>query len=59
MEFTVTPPLTDAAMRHDPEPGSQNPEPEVTVPVSVTSVEVEPAFTEVGDVEAGVAGGGA
>jgi hypothetical protein len=58
-EFTVTPPLTDTAMRHVPEPGSQNPEPDVEVPVSTTDTEVAPALIEVGEVEAGVAGGGA
>src|SRR5690349_7806196 len=58
-ELTGTPPFTDAAMRHDPEPGSQKPEPDVDVPVSVTTTDAEPAFTELGDVEVGVAGGGA
>src|SRR5258708_672662 len=58
-ELTVTPPETAAAIRHVPEPGSQKPEPDVEVPVNVTDTDEEPALTEVGDVDAGVAGGGA
>jgi len=60
----VTPPdtaVSAAAIRtwHVPAPGSQNPDPEEDVPVSVTGTDAEPAFTEVGDVDEGVAGGGA
>src|SRR5438552_1275780 len=38
-EFTVTLPSIDAPIRHDPDPGSQNAEPEELVPVRVTLVE--------------------
>ena len=58
-ELTVTPPLAAAAIRQVPEPGSPKPEPDVEVPVNVTTTDVEPALTDVGEVEAGVAGGGA
>ena len=58
-EFTVTLPSTDAAIRHEPEPGSQNPEPADDVPVIVTSTDDCPDATFVGLAEAGAAGGGA
>ena len=58
-ELTVTLPSIDAAIRHEPDPGSQKPEPEDDVPVSVTLVEACPTATAEGLVEAGVAGGGA
>ena len=57
--YPVTLPSTDAAIRHEPEPGSQNPEPADDVPVIVTSTDDCPDATFVGLAEAGAAGGGA
>src|ERR671930_1033704 len=58
-EFTVTPPSIAAAIRQEPEPGSQKPEPADEVPVSVTLTDDCPVSTLVGLVDAGAAGGGA
>src|SRR5207247_6983302 len=59
-ELTMTPPLTAAVRRlGKPAPGSKNAEPELEVPVIVTSVDAAPRATDEGLADAGVTGGGA